>query len=879
MSIFSRKGNNNEFFELLDESLIKESDDITIENTAVHNAPHALTPNEVLSSAGNNISTTTEPSSSNPLQTLKSKVISNVSGNIEESVSSQDSEDEDASKAEIIVSENTEEEKSSKSLLEKCKAYTVDDNGRDISEDRPPLYRLKSIAEILHSEGEDAINDMSKKYNITFDDLGKGKNKTPAQTNEVSKKIETEPEIDKTVNFEEMVADSIARDKEIDVVKTISEHGIKITEYDTSLPDISDIDTADLHPTEQENISNTGTIRFTPIKDKKFDTSSIVVSSTTKPIDLSGEFFDTQKDAVQNTNTVLEKSDFDRYVEKNEYTSKNQTKKFLRKFSIMKRSAFLRSVFSGLILLIFASFLIPTLNEFTISDTNVTSVIFTVLLFIDVLINIKIFASLKNMFNSNCSADVPTAISSVFSLALSFCAVLTENSAYELLLLSAIVLFFNSISHFWKTSAYLSSFKQICKNTPINAVGLITDNATTFAMAKNAVEGDALVAIPRKTDFINDFVKHISYGTIIFGKLGAITTISLILAIICGVTAFVYYDNLFSAFTAAAAVLLITALPTLFTVGTLPYFSASKKLSKEKAMIAGNAAAERIELANAAVVSSCDIFPKGTVTLQDIKVLSESNFDDIIMRATSLTKAVNSTLYPIFQQIAKTNTTYKIPDSDTVKYEDRMGISGWVDNELLFIGNRTLMQAHEIDVPSVEVDKRILEKGYFPVYVATSNTACALIIIQYNADESVVRKLREITKLGITLLVENSDPNINEEMICDYLGLYDDSVKIMSNAGVHMFKTTAKYTEECSAPAAFTGPSLAFISIINRASRIKKSNMLLTVLYVILSILGLLLFVYSSFSGTATQPITNIPLIYSASSLLITFILYLFNKP
>ena len=870
MSLFSHKNKNNDFFELLEENFNNEADDITIDNTAIHNAPHALTADEVLSDVGNIVASTTESSTSNPLEILKSKMIS--SANAEKKIDVDDNEDKGL---EII---KAEDENSSKTLLEKCKAYTVDDSGRDISEDRPPLYRLESIAEILRSEGENAINNMSQKYKITFDDLGKGKKDT--ESNEIIPSVAEETTDNESIDFNKMVADSIAREKEKenDIIEVIAERGIEITEYDTSLPDISDIDTADMHPLEVENISNTGTIRFTPVKDEK-SSNNIVVSSTTKPIDLGGEFFDKRKSNEEKIDTVLEESEFDQFVEKDEYRNKEQTKKFIRRFSINKRSAFLHSVFSGFILLVLSLFLIPNLRELTISETKTTSIFFAILLLIDILINLRIFSSLKNIFNSKCNTEVPTAIACVFSAALSICSVITDNSAYELILLTAIILFVSSLSRFWKASSELSSFKQICSNKPISAVGLVTDSATTFAMAKNAIEGDALIALPRKTDFITDFIKHINYGSVIFGKLGAITVISFILAIVCGVTAFVYYDNLFSAFTAAAAISLITALPTLSTIGTLPYFSASKKLSEENAMIAGNTAAERIELANAAVVSSCDIFPKGTVTLQDIKVLSDNNFDDIIMRATSLTKAVNSTLYPIFQQIAKTNTTYKIPDSDTVKYEDRMGISGWVDNELLFIGNRTLMQAHEIEVPSVEVDKRILKNGYFPVYVATSNRACALIIIQYNADETVVRKLREVTRLGITLLVENSDPNINEEMICDYLGLYSDYVKVMSNAGVHMYKTTAKYTEECSAPAAFTGSPLAFISILNCASRIKKSNALLTVLYVILSILGLLLFIYSSFSGTATQPLTNIPLIYSVSSLLVTIILYLFKKP
>lgn len=44
--------------------------------------------------------------------------------------------------------------------------------------------------------------------------------------------------------------------------------------------------------------------------------------------------------------------------------------------------------------------------------------------------------------------------------------------------------------------------------------------------------------------------------------------------------------------------------------------------------------------------------------------------------------------------------------------------------------------------------------------------------------------------MGITMLIDSSDPNLTEEMICDYMGLYDDSVKVMSTAGCHMYKNS-----------------------------------------------------------------------------------------
>ena len=94
-------------------------------------------------------------------------------------------------------------------------------------------------------------------------------------------------------------------------------------------------------------------------------------------------------------------------------------------------------------------------------------------------------------------------------------------------------------------------------------------------------------------------------------------------------------------------------------------------------MIAGKIGAEHIEMANCAVFTSEDIFPSGTVTLHNMKVLSENSIDDTIIRAASLTETLNSPLTNIFKRIAGNSNITALPDSDTVKYEDRMGISGW----------------------------------------------------------------------------------------------------------------------------------------------------------------------------------------------------------
>ena len=262
-----------------------------------------------------------------------------------------------------------------------------------------------------------------------------------------------------------------------------------------------------------------------------------------------------------------------------------------------------------------------------------------------------------------------------------------------------------------------------------------------------------------------------------------------------------------------------------------------------------------------------------------MQVLSENNLEDTIVRAASLTDALDSPLSPIFKKIAGTGNITALPDSDTVKYEDRMGISGWVDNRLLFIGNRTLMETHNIEVPSVEVDRKILRQGFFPVYVATDDKVCALLIIKYSVNPEISRELRKLTGSGVTLLINSTDPNLTEEMICDYLGLYTDSVKVMTAAGCHIHKSSVLPTKSADAPAFHKGNPLALPTLLNCAGKFKKSNILLTAIYIICAVMAIFVFTYSSFVGSDSPLSDIVLLLYCLISTLITYLIYLMEKP
>ena len=880
MRFFSKK-KNEELFYLLDE----DDNEYTFGQDSSLRPEHALTPDEVLNFASN--SEEGEIASTGALDSLKKRMLENTANTesepkpAEEKSTPAEEEEFDLSafsesfnkvkrekQSNPSVAEKAPEpkeptESEEPSLLEKCRPFILDGEEGESAMESAPTYRLESVAEILNSESKRALDKLSQKYEISFDDLGKYS-------------VEAEPEAPKP---DEEPKSNKAPENEAfeDLISSLS----RVGQVQTNVSVISDIDpSAPQKEPETPDIHNTATIKFTPVADVN-NTSRISVSSRTRPIDLTGELTGLpEAGAEEPENKVqLEQSEFEEYIPKEEFSDEKDAKRILRQLSVKKRSAFLRTVFSGLGLILLCVAKLPFMSEILLAHTMVVNIICTAVLGIITVINADMFKSLPKIFSRHSNPDVLSVTASVSVIAYGITAVFKNEIALDLILLGAVILFVRALSSFWNAGYMLAGFKQISLSSPKRAVKLIGDQAVTFAMAKNAIEGDVLAAAPQRTKHIDSYMKYSTFRIVLSGKLPVITVISLLLSVVVGLACTAYFDGVLYGFYSAAAIQCFAALPVIFMIDNLPLYSSAKRLAKMGAMIAGKTGAERVENANAAVFSADELFPSGTVQLHRLQVLSDNSIDDTIIRAASLTEAMRSPLAPIFKKIAGTGGNTVLPDSDTVKYEDRMGISGWVDDKLLFIGNRTLMEAHGIEVPSVELDRKILRQGLFPVYVASQDKACALITVSYTVREDIAKELRRVSALGVTMLINSSDPNMTEEMICDYFGLYSDSVKVMSAAGCHMYKNAVTPTPSYSAPAAYKSNPLGLAAIISNASKIKKSNLLLTVLYVISAVLGSVLFAYMSFDGSGSLMGGATVLLYSLISAVVSYILYLTQKP
>ena len=447
MGFFSKRNNENVGFIInTDEKDIKISGEKNL-------APHAMTPDEVsnlwvLSDDTSNVTQTGALDSLKKRMNVSTSVPNGEEPEEQKALTFKPDSNEKIENTERI---NEHEDKSQKTLVEKVKRYTIDEHGKDASENNEPLYRLESVAEILMSNGESAMKSLSEKYGI---DINNTNTNCEKQTNpDISEK--TDSIIRPTLAFEKMVIDSEKREAQERFDNLFTDNKKQKEIPDVSVPDISDIDNKEVGITTSNDVSNTATIRFTPIKDTKGNTDHITISSSTRHIDLGEDYV--EDISSQSTLQNLEQSEFEKFTPKNEITDIASGKKIMRELAIKKRSGFISVFVSALSVIALLVFLLPPVFDIIIAKPK--SAMFTcgAFLLVSVMANINMFVDIKNLIKNQCGFDAIAALGAIFSLSLTICAALTHANAYYIILLCAIILLIRSICNFKEISCKISN--------------------------------------------------------------------------------------------------------------------------------------------------------------------------------------------------------------------------------------------------------------------------------------------------------------------------------------------------------------------------------------------------------------------------------------
>lgn len=382
-----------------------------------------------------------------------------------------------------------------------------------------------------------------------------------------------------------------------------------------------------------------------------------------------------------------------------------------------------------------------------------------------------------------------------------------------------------------------SNFKFITAKSPAYSAKIFNDDETARKMLSGTTASHSVIAYQHKTQFLSDFLK-ISYAPDpceeFSGKLSPITLVSSVfVAIVYGII----FKSLLGALSALAVMCCISIPISALLTANIPLLLCCKDSLKHSAMLSGYPSIRQFSDCDAVMVNATQLYPKGSIKINNIKYFAEFRTEEALLSAAVVMKEAKSPLYYAFSDMVK-KTTLHLPKVESVMYEDKLGLVGWVNGERILIGNRKLLDRFHIYIEDAADETKYKNGGKDITYIASSGQLIALVVTTYSPDEIVKRELFRAQKNGLCLVVSTTDCNITADKIATDYEIFPRTIKVL-NTG---FATTCN--EVCSkkgeSERAYLSTRGSFSSLIHAITNAVSFRQNLTI-GLIVQIFGLIL--------------------------------------
>lgn len=492
-------------------------------------------------------------------------------------------------------------------------------------------------------------------------------------------------------------------------------------------------------------------------------------------------------------------------------------------------------------------------------------------------------AGIKNMINRKPDCDSIAAIGIFVTVITGIINLFEPESVregyYHVYISAAIMgLVFNTLGKMMIVQCTEKNFRYVAGEFDRYAVKRVSDeNAANFAKGTEA--DPAVMTAMEKTEFVSDFVKH-SYSPDISDEFARkVSPIILIAGAVVALLSFIFdknasaaVDKIFVALAAFSGVVTMCSSVSLMLAVNVPMNRGANKFLQYSSVMLGYSAVDEYADANSMLVEAEQLFPKDSVDLVNLKLLSANSLEECILMAASLTCQAGSVLKNAFYRILKGKTEMLYPVESYI-YEDGLGLSGWIDNKRVLLGTRKLMENHSIDgIPPLTKEQEYGGDNTV-LYLSVSGVVSTMFVVRVQPSISVTKWLQELESEGIVAVIRSVDGFLSEEFISDLFGLESGSVKLLPFRFHNEYEKETEYTDKVSSSMLCSGHFTSFAMLMVGAKRIKSAayfgvaiQMGAIVLAAVISLASMLL---GTFSQITPSVVIAYNLMFTAVSLLV----------
>ena len=400
--------------------------------------------------------------------------------------------------------------------------------------------------------------------------------------------------------------------------------------------------------------------------------------------------------------------------------------------------------------------------------------------------------------NSDTAAALAYCGALIQSIAAMFFAVpFTDGTLHLYGYLAAFALLLNTVGRLLMTLRVKSNFKFITSHSPAYAAKIYNDEETARRMVSGTTVSRGVVAYQHITRFLSDFLK-ISYAPDPSEEMsGRVLPITTLVSLFVAAAYAVVFRSVEGTISALAVMLCISVPFTALLTGNLPMLIFSKRMLKQGAMVAGYPSVRQFCDTSAVMINACELYPKGCVRLEELVPFQQFRVEDNLLMAAAVLREALSPIAPVLDELVA-EYDGALPSVESVMYEDKSGLVGWIGGERVLIGNMTLMNRYHITIPETRQPKAPRGGAMGVTYVACAGQAVAMLVLRYLPQKSAKAQLQRAERSGLAFVVSSPDPNVTAEMIAEEYELFYRSVKVMSPGYANEIDEATSKVEETS---------------------------------------------------------------------------------
>ena len=213
---------------------------------------------------------------------------------------------------------------------------------------------------------------------------------------------------------------------------------------------------------------------------------------------------------------------------------------------------------------------------------------------------------------------------------------------------------------------------------------------------------------------------------------------------------------------AFSALLVASSQIGLLTAVAFGSVNTTRRLMRDDAALAGLASAVRLANASQVVMTEEDLFPAGSILIDDyIDIRGSMQMDDALAYAAAVEG--DSAVGRVIKEKIHQRYGDQVAAHDHVRYENGGNGARIGDREVLF-GTAAFMQEMKIPIPALADEDDHL-------FLAVDGTTEAVFEIEYVATTQVYTALQSLAERQLSVLFEAGDCYLSVERLCDLFGL------------------------------------------------------------------------------------------------------------